>query len=66
MCLAIKIMEQKAVAREFLSNVDNVMTNFNISLDNACQGLGHTVEEYNKAKELLENAKKCRKCNCIK
>ena len=57
-CLAIKILEQRAVAREFLNNVENVMNSFNVSLDNACHSLGHTIAEYNQAKELLENAKK--------
>ena len=31
--------------------VDSAMTNFHVDLETACEGLGITVEEYNKAKQ---------------
>lgn len=61
-CYAIEVLKkeaaEEAVAEELINSVENTMKNFNVSLEKTCNGLGHTVEEYNKAKELLENARK--------
>ncbi len=40
-----------------VKNINSAMRNFHIDLSEACRGLGVTVEEYEKAKELLENEK---------
>ena len=40
-----------------VKNINSAMRNFHIDLSEACRGLGVTVEEYDKAKELLENEK---------
>ena len=55
MCLAIEEIKKEAVAKEFIENVENIMDNFHISLEDACRGLKHTVEEYNHAKEFLKS-----------
>lgn len=40
-------------AKMLIENVDTAMQNFRISLQEACRGLGHTLEEYEKAEELF-------------
>lgn len=47
--------EEKGMAKMLIENVDTAMRNFKIGLQEACQGLGHTLEEYEKAKEFLKN-----------
>ena len=37
-----------------IASVDNVMNKLNLSLENACDTIGITVEEYRKAKEEME------------
>lgn len=44
-------------AKMLIKNVDTAMQNFRVSLQEACRGLGHTLEEYEKAKEFLKNEK---------
>lgn len=64
-CYALEVIKQeyaeeavaKAMAKELTNSVENVMTKFQISLEEACETLKHTVTEYNKAKEQLEQAK---------
>ena len=46
------------MAKMLVKNVDAAMQNFHVDLTGACQGLGHTVEEYDKAKELIDNQEK--------
>ena len=57
-CYAIEVLKKEAVAEELINSVDNTMKNFKVSLEKACNGLGHTVNDYYNAKELLEKAKK--------
>lgn len=47
--------EEKGMAKMLIEKTDAAMRNFHISLQEACQGLGHTLEEYEKAKEFLKN-----------
>lgn len=58
-CLAIQEIKQEyadeQVAKELINSVENLMKNFSISLEKACSGLEHTVEDYYNAKKLLEN-----------
>lgn len=42
------------MAKMLIEKTDAAMRNFHISLQEACQGLGHTLEEYEKAKELIK------------
>ena len=44
-------------ANMLVDNVQNSMKNWHCSLEEACKILGHTVEEYNKALELLKAEK---------
>lgn len=55
MCLAIEGIKREAVAEEFVKCVESAMESFHVSLEDACKGLKHTVEEYENAKKLLEN-----------
>ena len=56
MCVAIEEMKkhaaEKAVAENRISAVENVMEGFHVSLEEACRILKHSVEDYEKAKEL--------------
>ena len=47
----------KGKAEMFVESVQNSMKNLHCSLEEACKNLGHTVEEYNKALELLKAEK---------
>lgn len=42
-------------ARTLLSSIEHAMENFHLNLEEACEGLGTTVEAYQAAKELVEN-----------
>jgi len=69
-CLAIEEIKQEAVqeaiqettqkvaqettAQNLVTSVESIMKNFSLSLENACKGLDHTVEEYENAKKMLE------------
>ena len=44
---------QRGRAENLIKDVGSVMKNFNIDLQRACEGLGTTVEEYEKAKETI-------------
>jgi hypothetical protein len=35
--------------------VENIMNNFHLTLEAACKGLNHTVEDYEKAKVLVDS-----------
>lgn len=51
-----KGMEQgieQGAARTLLSNIDHAMENFQLNLEEACEGLGTTIEAYRAAKELV-------------
>lgn len=60
-CLAIEELKREAVeeaveetmAKDMVDAVENIIKNFSISLEEACKGLEHTVEEYENAKKLL-------------
>lgn len=57
-CIAIDEMMDDA--REegknytLVSNIENAVQNFKISLEDACMGLGTTVDNYERAKQLLQ------------
>ena len=53
----LKISELN-VAKMLVKSVDAVMQNFHVDLSAACQGSGHSIEEYHKAKELIDNREK--------
>mgnify|MGYP003309915229 CR=1 FL=1 len=65
-CLAIEEIKQEAVqeatqkvtqeitAQNLVTSVESIMKNFSLSLENACKGLDHTVEEYENAKKMLK------------
>ncbi len=40
----------KGEANAFVKNVESAMKNFHLNLQEACEGLGITIEEYEKAK----------------
>ncbi len=40
----------KGEANAFVKNVESAMKNFHLGLQEACEGLGITIEEYEKAK----------------
>jgi len=44
--------EAKGEAKTLVKNVEAAMKNFHMSLQEACEGLGTTIEEYEKAKEI--------------
>ncbi len=44
--------ELKGSAKTLVNNVEAAMKNFHISLEEACTGLGTTIEKYEKAKTL--------------
>lgn len=48
----------KGMAQMLIDNIDTAMQNFRMDLPEACRGLGHTLEEYEKAKELLNSRNK--------
>ncbi|MDD7627527.1 MAG: hypothetical protein PUJ54_04770 [Lachnospiraceae bacterium] len=48
----IKEGEKVGVLKTLVKNVEAAMRNFHISLKEACEGLGTTVEEYEKAKNI--------------
>lgn len=45
-------------AQTLISNVESLMKNFNIDMQQACEGLGITVEKYESARELITLRKK--------
>ena len=49
----IKEGEKVGILKNLAKNVEVAMRNFHISLKEACEGLGTTVEEYEKAKNFL-------------
>lgn len=59
MCEIIEKMKRESEVRgeargrleSLIASVDNVMSKLNLSLENACDTIGITVEEYRKAKE---------------
>ena len=46
---------KEGVAQTLIKNVEAVRKNFKIDLRAACEGLGITVEEYEKAKEQIRS-----------
>lgn len=62
MCEIIEKMKRESEVRgeargrleSLIASVDNVMNKLNLSLENACDTIGITVEEYRKAKEEME------------
>ena len=44
--------EEAGMLKTLAKSVEAVMRNFHISLKEACEGLGTTVEEYEKAKNI--------------
>lgn len=46
--------EARGRLESLIASVDNVMNKLNLSLENACDTIGITVEEYRKAKEEME------------
>lgn len=42
-------------AEQLVKSVDSMMSFYNITLENACAGIGSSVSEYYRAKKLLEN-----------
>lgn len=42
-------------AQTLVKSVDAAMKNFHMDLSGACKGLGYTLEEYEKAKELIDS-----------
>ena len=58
MCLAIEEIKKEyaaeQVAKEITKSVDGIMKKFNVSLEDACESIEHTVEDYENAKQLLE------------
>ena len=46
------------MAEMLVKNVDAAMRNFHVDLPGACNGLGIHIEEYRKAKEMLNSLKK--------
>ena len=67
-CLAIEEIKREAVeeavkeavetttAKDIIDSVESVMESFHVSLEDACKGLKHTVEDYENAKNLLAQA----------
>lgn len=55
--IAKEFGEKRGRAKMLIENIDTGMQNFHISLQEACEGLGCTVEEYEEAKELVEPKK---------
>lgn len=51
--IAKEFGEERGRAKMLIENIDTGMQNFHISLQDTCQGLGCTVEEYEEAKELI-------------
>lgn len=45
---------QKEIARNLISNIEHAMESFHVDLENACKGLGTTLEAYQEAKNILE------------
>ena len=43
---------EEGILKTLVKNVEAAMSNFHISLKEACEGLGTTVEEYEKAKNI--------------
>ena len=43
---------KEGILKTLVKNVEAAMSNFHISLKEACEGLGTTVEEYEKAKNI--------------
>ena len=44
---------EEGILKTLTKNVEAAMRNFHISLKEACEGLGTTVEEYEKAKNII-------------
>ena len=44
---------EKGIAQTLVQNIDSAMKNFGINLQQACEALGSSVEEYEKAKQML-------------
>ena len=44
----------KGHAGNLIENINNLINNLGISLENACQAIGSSVESYEEAKKLLE------------
>lgn len=47
---------EEVKARQLIFYITNMMKNLHLDLSAACEGLGVTEEDYNKAKELLEES----------
>lgn len=45
---------KEGISRALVENVENVMKNFHLDLKTVCEGIGTTVEEYEKAKKMVE------------
>ena len=56
-CIAIDEMmddaREEGINRTLVSNIECAIQNFGISLEEACKGLGTTVENYERAKKTL-------------
>ena len=50
MCLAFEKLQKEAAAEVLIDNVESLMKNLHMSLEDACKGLNHTIEDYEKAK----------------
>lgn len=56
--IAKEFGEERGRAKMLIENIDAGMQNFHVSLQEACQGLGYTVEKYEEAKELIKPKKR--------
>ena len=46
--------KQQGINSTLVSNIESVVQNFKVSLEEACRGLGTTIERYEQAKQLLQ------------
>lgn len=53
MCNLSDLIEERAIAKETVQSVTNLMENLQLSLEKACEALGKTVEEFQAAKEKI-------------
>lgn len=53
MCNLSDLIEERAIAKETVQSVTNLMENLQLPLEKACEALGKTVEEFEVAKEKI-------------
>ena len=53
MCNLSDLIEERAIAKETVQSVTNLMENLQWSLEKACEALGKTVEEFQAAKQKI-------------